>query len=247
MFSSFIALSQQAFLNLRRDHLLTAGVMISITLTFMAHIIDSWTLQESYQLLYDILSFSLNFFGSMIAIFWGTSCIGIERKSHYTVSLSGPVSRSLWLLSQYTGLFMALFGLIILNALIWQLSLLVLGYPAMSLEQITIFPLHFLSWAIISAAAVFFASFCSRSASLFCSWSVWIVGLVAPLVPIPKNDPLLEFILKFIRLFWNLQYFNISSNSGISIDSFLLTVSYAAALIACFLFAASHIFSQKDL
>ena len=243
----FVVLSQQAFLILWREHILLAGLILSISMTLIAHVIDSWTLHDSYKILYDTLAFSLNFFGNMMAIFWGTSCLGIEQKSHYTLGLSYPVSRSQWLLSQYTGLFFALFGLLVINTLVWQLSMYLLSYPFMSIDQLMIFPLHFFSWLIISAASVFFASFCSRSASLFCAFSLWVLGLTAPLLPIPKNDYFAELALKFLRAFWNLQYFNAEPNPDLSTSSFLLTTSYAISLVACFLFAACQIFSRKDL
>lgn len=247
MLASFKTLSQQAFLILRRDQIFLAGIILSLAMTMMAHLIFSWTLVDSYKILYDILAFSLNFFGNMIAIFWGTNCLGTEQKSQYTLGLSGPVSRSLWLLSQYMGLLQALFGLLLINALVWQIGLLLPGYSFLSLDQLMMFPMHFLSWMVASAASVFFVSFCSRSTSLFCAFCLWITGLIGPLLPLPNNDPFLENILKFTRVIWNLQYFNVVPGDGLSINTFLLTASYAFCLVACFLFAACQIFTRRDL
>ena len=247
MLANFITLSQQAFLILRRDQIFLAGVILSLVMTMMARLIFSWTLVDSYKVLYDILAFSLSFFGNMIAIFWGTNCLGTEQKSHHTVGLSGPVSRSTWLLSQYCGLFFALLGLLAINALIWQLSFFISGAGLLSLNHFMTFPLHFLSWAVISAVSTCFACFCSRSTSLFCAFCIWVLGLIAPLLPLPQDDPVLGVVLKFVRLIWNLQYFNVVPGSEFSSETLMLIVAYAFSLIACFLFAACQIFSRRDL
>lgn len=247
MLTKFLSLSHQCFLVLRRDQIFLAGVILSVFTTLVAHTIDSWTINESYKLLYDILAFSLNFFGTMIAIFWGTNCLDTEQKSQYTLSLSAPVSRPLWLLSQYTGLLLALSGLLVLNALIWQLSLFLQGYPFMSLQQLMIFPNHFLSWLVIASTAVYFSSFCSRSTSLFCSFCLWIMGMLAPLLPSPPNSIILEFALKSVKLVWNLQVFNTVPSDHQSLKIFILTFSYGICLVACFLFASMHIYSRRDL
>ncbi len=252
---ALIAITKETFLRLRRDKIFSPAILVGLSLLGLSGLASYWGIEEFFKILYDLGTASFQLTGSTVAIFWGTKLIADSRQEgSLEVQLASPVSRSVWLLGKFFGLSLALTVLALIFLIGWQGVFWSYGIGWLSARDLLIFALLTMSWFVMGATSILFASFTSQGVALFCSGWSFLTGLVsAPIAQAlaPETPAATRKLVETLASFWNLHLFNLSSlytHSEPLSDLFLLTrFSYGFLLIALSVSLACLLFQNRDL
>ncbi len=252
---AILAVSMETFLRLRRDKIFLPAAMVGCGLLIVSGLASYWGVEEFFKILYDLGSFVWLFTGAMVAIFWGNKIISDSRQEgSLEVQLASPISRSAWIIGKFLGLFAALTLLGIIFLVGWQAIYLGYGMGVLPLRDVAIFSVLSISWVIMGAVSIFFASMASAAIALFCSIWMFICGLLtAPIMQTlaPDTPASTRKAIEMLTGFWNLHLFNLS-NFGVGKDfisqtELLSRLGYGFLLVGFFISLACFFFNRRDI
>ncbi len=173
------AVSMETFLRLRRDKIFVPAALVGCGLLIMSGLASYWGVEEFIKILYDLGSFAWLMTGTTVAIFWGNKIIADSRQEgSLEVQLASPISRSIWLIGKFVGLTGALVLLSLIFLMGWQSIYLGYGMGWMPMRDVILFSLLSMSWVVMAAVSIFFASLASGAVALFCSIWMFVAGLI---------------------------------------------------------------------
>jgi ABC-type transport system involved in multi-copper enzyme maturation permease subunit len=253
--SAIFSIATTTFRESIRNRTVLGIVVLALAFILSALLLAELSLDQRTRVIKDWGLFCVSIFGVILAILMGTSLVHkeVNRKTLYVV-LSRPIHRYQYVLGKYFGLAFTL--LVEVGAL--SLALMVL----LAFERITpdalMFKALFLSLIeiqLIAALAVFFASFSSPYLSGFFTMGLFVVGRSLPALSTladRTHSAVLHVVLKgLMYILPNLADLNLSTRAvhGLDIpgiDVLNMTV-YGVGYLSLLLFAASWVFSKRDL
>lgn len=252
---SIFYVARFTYLLLLRDKIFLPAAIIGLLLLFLAGMASGWTVENYEKILYDIGFAGFHITGSIVAIMWGAKIVGDFRtEGAIELELSAPLSRSVWFLGKYFGLFAILFSLGIFYIVAWQIVLFVFDFNGFELRFAVTFGMYLLEWWVLASVAFFFSSFASSTTSLFCALVLWILGLIVEPIYIASQfgeASILKTVVKVLSEFWNLQRFNISdlTVTGVmpDVNYLMYSLIYGVSLMGIWLLLGSLFFSRRQL
>lgn len=252
---AIIAIAMETFLRLRRDRIFLPATMVGMGLFALSGLASYWGVEEFFKILFDLGSITWLFTGSIVAIFWGNKIISDSRQEgSLEVQLASPVSRSAWLIGKFFGLTAALVLLALIFIVGWQGIYWSYGMGWMPQQDLVIYALLSLTWVIMGAVSILFASLASAAIAMFCSIWMFVCGLLtAPIMQAlaPETAPSARKTIEWLAGIWNLHLFNLANLGGSK--TFLPTLEllsragYGLLLVGFFMSLACLFFSRKDI
>lgn len=250
-----IAVALETFLRLRRDRIFVPAALIGCVLLIMSGLASYWGVEEFFKILYDLGSFAWLMTGATVAIFWGNKIIADSRQEgSLEVQLASPISRSAWLIGKFLGLTAALLLLALIFLLGWQMIYLSYGMGRVPNRDLIAFSLLSVSWIVMGAVSIFFASMASAAIALFCSIWMFICGLLtAPIMQTlaPETPAGTRRAVETLAGLWNLHLFDISTLMGnrefLSQMDLLSRLGYGLLLVGFFISCACFFFNRRDI
>jgi ABC-type transport system involved in multi-copper enzyme maturation permease subunit len=252
---ALVAVSMETFLRLRRDKIFVPAALVGCGLLIMSGLASYWGVEEFFKILYDLGSFAWLMTGTTVAIFWGNKIIADSRQEgSLEVQLASPISRSTWLLGKFVGLTGALMLLSLIFLAGWQSIYLGYGMGWLPMRDIILFSLLSVSWVVMAAVSIFFASLASGAVALFCSIWMFVAGLItAPILQTlsPETPAATRQAVEVLAGLWNLHLFDASQYT---IDKQVLSqmelfsrLGYGAMLVGVFMSLACFFFNRRDI
>lgn len=238
-----------------RDKVFIPSAIAGLLILLFAGMASGWTVENYEKVLYDIGFAGFHFTGGIVALLWGAKIIGdFKNDGTIELELATPVSKPLWFVGKYLGLFMVLFTLAAILILVWQGVLYYFDYQILRYPYAIAFFMFVLEWWVIAALAFFFSSFASTTTSLFCTLALWVLGMIVEPVYQATRDSdtgVLGAVVEQLARFWNLQKFNFSDitlSGQLPESSYILNVLvYGTSLIGIWLLLGSLIFSRRQM
>lgn len=255
---AMIALALSTAKGLRRDAVVLPAVGICGAVFCLANLASGWSIADFKKILFDLGAVGFHLTGGVVAILWGARILSEARRDGTVeFELSGPVSRTTWVLGKYFGLALTLVLLGIFLIGIWQGVMVMGGYGWMARNEWLVFAYLLLMWLVIAAVVTFFSSFSGSGVASFASAAAWVAGLSTEPVAFtlaPETPEITRTIVEFLVRVWNLQSFNLVdalTGTGGRIfptDEVLgYTVLYALGITVVCVGAACGIVGRKDL
>ncbi|HYX36158.1 MAG TPA: ABC transporter permease subunit [Oligoflexus sp.] len=252
---ALLAVSMETFLRLRRDKIFVPAALVGCGLLIMSGLASYWGVEEFIKILYDLGSFAWLMTGTTVAIFWGNKIIADSRQEgSLEVQLASPISRSTWLLGKFLGLTAALVLLSLIFLAGWQSIYLSYGMGWMPVRDVILFSLLSVSWVVMAAVSIFFASMASAAVALFCSVWMFVAGLItAPIMQTlsPDTPEGTRKAVETLAGIWNLHLFDASQYTAgkefLSQMELLSRLGYGALLIGVFMSMACFFFNRRDI
>lgn len=249
------SIAWETFLRLRRDKIFLPAALIGFGLLAFSGLASYWSVEEFFKILYDLGTSSYLFTGATVAIFWGNKIIADSRQEgSLEVQLASPVSRSVWLIGKFLGLFAGLMILALIFIVAWQGIYLGYGLGWIPGKDILIFSLLTLSWMVMGAVSIFFSSLAQGAIALFCSIWMFIVGLLsAPIMQAlaPDTPPVTRKAVEILAGLWNLHSFNLgsygTSTNFIGRIEILERLGYGCLLVGLLLSLSCFFFQRRDI
>lgn len=255
MIQQLTTITLDSFLLLRRDKIFIPAIVGGIAIAVIANLASDWSIESFDKILFDIGTFGYHLIGSIVAILWGTKIIA-DAKSEGAIEaqLAAPISRTVWIVGKFLGLFLSLFFLSIILLSIWQSVMLINNFGVLTMKHLKVFLMLNFSWYVMAAVAIFFATFTNQSIALFSTFGLWIVGLSSGMVRAtlsPETSATSKIIVEQLSVFWNLQKFNFSNRivgeADISNVEIFWNATYGISVIFFILIFAGIIFRKRDL
>ena len=249
-------ITSETFLLLRRDKVFLPALVCGAVIFIFANLASEWGIEEFTKILYDMGTLGFHITGAIVAIFWGTKLISDSRREgSLEVQLASPVNRITWILGRYFGLCLALFALGSVLLVAWQIMTYFNNFGIMELRYLIIFGFFMLSWFVLAALALLFASMASQAVAMFSALCVWIAGLMSASVAAtlsPNTPASTRFFIEKVKMIWNLQAFNLSDYVDIgaklpATGDLVVRLMYGFLLIAVLLTIAVVSFNKRDL
>ncbi len=252
---ALLPVAQETFLRLRRDRMFLPAAMVGLGLLALSGLASYWGVEEFLKILYDLGTTAFLFTGATVAIFWGNKIITDSRQEgSLEVQLASPISRSTWLLGKFFGLTAGLVTLAIVLLIGWQGIYASYGMGWIPKNDIIIFAVLGISWIIMGAVAILFASLASAAIALFCTIWMFVIGLMsAPIMQAlaPDTPAGTRRAVEILAGLWNLHSFNLGSYGGktefLGQFELLSRCTYGFALIGVFLSLACFFFQRRDI
>ena len=162
-----------------RDKVLYNILLFALVMILSAIALGQLTLGHEDKVIVDLGLTCISVFGTLIAIFIGTSLVykEIEKRTVYAL-LAKPVRRSDFILGKYLGLLSTLFlNVVIMTAglimtLMWQGGARFHQYSMLIPAVYTIF----LALALTTALALLFSTFSTPALSAIFAFFLWVIG-----------------------------------------------------------------------
>ncbi|RYZ48341.1 MAG: hypothetical protein EOP07_25910 [Proteobacteria bacterium] len=251
-----IAIAAETFLRLRRDKVFLPALLIGLGLLALTGLASFWGVEEFFKILYDLGTAAYLFTGAAVAIFWGNKIVSDSKtEGSLEVQLASPIGRSVWLLGKYLGLVAALLLLAVCFLIAWQGIYFSYGMKWMNPFDLQLFGVLTISWLILAALSMMFATFATQAVALFCTIWVFVSGLIsAPIMQTlsPETPEDTRKVVQFIAGIWNLNMFNISQSVSkyhipVAPDDIGFRIGYGFMLVGLFLAIACLAFQRKDI
>lgn len=253
---TIFAVASETFLRLRRDKIFLPALLIGVGLLGLTGLASFWGVEEFFKILYDLGTAAYLFTGASVAIFWGNKIVSDSRaEGSLEVQLASPIGRSVWLIGKFLGLSAALLLLGLGFLIAWQGIYFSYGMSWMQTFDLQLFAVLTLTWLILAALSIMFASFATQSVALFCTIWMFVCGMIsAPIMQTlsPETPAGTRRIVSAIAGLWNLNAFNISQSvSKYHIPVAPADIGYRVAfgflLCGFFLSVACLTFQRKDI
>jgi Cu-processing system permease protein len=252
---ALVAVSMETFLRLRRDKIFVPAALVGCGLLLMSGLASYWGVEEFFKILYDLGSFAWLMTGTTVAIFWGNKIITDSRQEgSLEVQLASPISRSTWLLGKFVGLTGALVLLSLIFLAGWQSIYLSYSMGWLPMRDIILFSLLSVSWVVMAAVSIFFASLASGAVALFCSIWMFVAGLItAPILQTlsPDTPAATRRTVEVLAGLWNLHLFDASQynidRQVLSQMDLISRLGYGAMLVGVFMSLACFFFNRRDI
>lgn len=249
-----LAIAQVTYREAVRNRVLYSLLVFVAALLLVSGILDRATLGQSGRVVLDLGLATVHLSGALIAIYLGVSLMAREiadRTLH--VVLAKPVRRGTFLVGKYLGLAATLAVLVAAMGLALLAAVAAFGgHPGLAFLQAV--GMIWVELAVLTAVAVFFASFTGPFLSGMFTLGLFVAGHLAPGLKAlgeASGDRALAAAGRVVYyLLPNLEVFDLKARAlyGAPEDAATLGLSllYAAALAAVLLGAAAAVFARRD-
>lgn len=248
-------LSLETYVLLKRDRVFAPAVAMGLAVAALAALACTWSVEDYRKILYDVGLFGFQVTGGLVALVWGTKAVADSRlEGSLEVQLAAPVSRSVWLLGKFVGLVLCLTLLGVVLLVIWQVTLLLAGYGAMSKAELLAFVLMGVGWIVLAALALFFAAMTRQGVALFATLSAWVAGLAAAPVATAlgsETPATTRHLVAILARYWDFNQFNFAEHvldpALPALADIAARFAYGGLLALLLLTLACVIFSRRDV
>ena len=222
---------------LRRQKIFASFLCFSIVILLGSQLLSQWMLEDKFQLAQDLCTALLHLGGTLCALYWGSQILG--KSQDRAIFLCGPIRRWEWFVGRYMGLACTLCLCCASQYILWE-GLVLAIYPehASWAGSLILFATHLIGWLSAAALSACLASIAEQQFSFFASLSLWLCGLMLPLIPAAEPSP-----ATFIGKVWNTQVFN----TAVSSVGLVHTLIYGLSLILGCLLVAIWSVSARDI
>lgn len=236
-----------------RDKIIYLLVIFFIITTCSSFVMKSLVIVVVEKIIMDFSLAAFSFYGSLLAIFLGTSLVyrEIDKKTIYTV-LSKPVSRVQFLLGKFFGLMVILLSYSILSGV---MTLLVAYKVDMSnfIGVVQCVYLNFVEFIVIMALSLLLSTIATPLVGLFSVISMFLIGhLVSsfhPFIEKIKTEGLKDLLNALTHIF-DLNVFNIRNEvvyqTVLELDNLFYRSLYGLILIMVFFIISIACFRKKE-
>jgi ABC-type transport system involved in multi-copper enzyme maturation permease subunit len=253
--SAILSVAATTFRESIRNRTVLGIVLLALAFILSALLLAELSLDQRTRVIKDWGLFCVSIFGVMLAILMGVSLVHkeVRRKTLYVI-LSRPIHRYQYVLGKYFGLASTL--LVEVGALSAALIIL-LAFERITPDALMLKAL-FLSLIeilLLAALAVFFASFTSPYLSGLFTLGLFVVGRSLPALNTlaDRTSPAVfrAFLKGLVYILPDLADFNLSTRAvhglEIPVSDVLNMTLYGIGYLSLLLFAASWVFSKRDL
>ncbi len=162
-----------------RDKILYNLILFAVVMILSSFILGQLTLGHEDKVILDLGLTSISIFGTLIAIFIGTSLVykELEKRTVYAL-LAKPIRRQEFILGKYLGLLLTL--LVNVSIMAAGMMLTLMFHSGMEvprfLRLIPAIYLIFISLALITSIALLFSTFSTPALSALFTFFLWIIG-----------------------------------------------------------------------
>ncbi|WP_447602981.1 ABC transporter permease [Nitrospira sp. Nam80] len=236
-----------------REKILASLVVFALLLIASSMLLVRFNLGDSRRLILNLGLASLNFFGTVMAIFIGIGLVSreIDSKTIEAV-ITKPIRRCEFLMGKYIGLVLTL----LLNIFLMMAGILmVLTVMDIPIEPVLYkaVPLIFLELMVVTAVALLFSTFTSATLSAICTLAIYAIGhLLEDFKTLSvKFDSGARVLIDVIfYMLPNLEQFNMKGRVihrlDISAVEMELALGYGILYTAWLLAIAAIIFQRRD-
>jgi ABC-type transport system involved in multi-copper enzyme maturation permease subunit len=249
----FLAVAANTFRETVRERVLYNLVFFAILMTLSGLFLGQLSIRQDEKALKDIGLASMDFFGSLIAIFIGVGLVNkeIERRSIHPL-LAKPLSRDEFFLGKFAGLAFTLLLNVAVMAAGLYLTLVAVGYRADPLLLRGIYPI-LLGLLLVVALALLFSTITSSALAAVGTVVLVVVGRYSDVIKnmkeVAPGTPswLIQFLYYAIPNFRNFDFKDRVAYGEVVAPSELAWVSlYALCYIAVVLGAGLSMFRQRE-
>src|SRR5262245_39180570 len=250
-----------------RDKVLYNLVLFAILMMAASYLIGQLTAGQDIKIIKDLGLAAIAIFGLFIAVFIGIGLVSkeVEKRSIYSL-LSKPIHRHQLVLGKYAGLVLTLAVNITVMVVAFYLVLAYMQWmapeamlealdgPAMDPQMLKAVVLIFGQLSIVTAIALFFASFSSPMLSAAFTLGFYVAGHFS--ADLKNFDMILDSpaaVYVARGLYWvlpNLAPFDVKAQvvhaQAVPIGYVAMTLLYGAAYVGVLLTMAVMIFSRRD-
>jgi len=248
------AIAQVTYREAVRNRVLYSLLFFVAALLIVSSILDRITLGQSGKVVLDLGLAAVHLSGALIAIYLGVSLMAREiadRTLH--VVLAKPVGRGTFLMGKYLGLVATLALIVAVMGLALLGALAAFGVPP-GLAFFQAVGMIWVELAVLTAVAVFFASFTGPFLSGMFTLGLFVAGHLAPglrALGESTGDKVLVAAGRVVYyLLPNLEVFDLKVqalyHTPVSAAAAGLALAYAAGYTAVLLGAAGLVFARRD-
>lgn len=249
-------LSKESFLTLRRDRIFLPIVIAGLAIASFSNLASNWGIESFEKILFDLGLVGFRLTGGVVAILWGVRLVTdpLQDRS-IELRVATPTPRSTWLLARYAGLAFCLVLTGAVFAAVWQMLMLMNSFGRMSNLQAWSLGMLVIEWLTLGALGLLLGTSASFSTALFVTFSLWIGGLLAPIVAATLDAsvaPLQKSLIEFLAQTWNFQRFNLvdqvtTGSHTVNLSDLIPRLTWASSVIVGCLALACIVFRKKDL
>jgi len=251
------AVAKVTFLEIIHDKVLYNVLLFGLVMLTLGYLGAEMSFKSPERILIDFGTSAINLSSAFVAILCGATLLSREiDKRTIFVALARPISHTQFVVGKFAGLA----GILLLNwLLLTTLLILTLKYfIASSVAPIT--PtflissiLLFVQCLVLGGITLFFASFSSSAIAVICSAGLYLIGNnISPLrlfAAKTESALLANFLKGITALLPNFEHFNlgfkVTYGLPVSGSFIMISLSYAALLLAVSLGAAGYTLSRQ--
>ncbi len=176
---TILAIARNTFRENIRDRILYNLILFALVMMLSSLVLGQLTVGYENKVIIDIGLTAISIFGTLIAIFIGTSLVykEIERRTVYAL-LAKPLRRSDFILGKYIGLMLTLSVNVVIMAAGMVLTLMWQGGADLTtcLRLVPAVYLILLSLGLATALALLFSTFSTPALSALFAFFLWVIG-----------------------------------------------------------------------
>ena len=252
-----LAIAKNSFLILQRDKIFIPVLIALAVCGLVASMSSDWSIENLFDTSIMIGTLSFHSIGAVVSIFWGVRLFGNTMSDgSIEVELSSSIARYKWALGKFLGFSYVLILIAILFAFMWGTILYVQDNLYYFLEPHFInFTTHFVLWLVLGSMSFFVSTLVNQGLAVFASFSLWIAGMISPLIIVAIKGPNLHsdsFMAEQIAKIWDLQRLNLLErsldySSMLSWSEATPNILYGLFLTVFFLSATCYRIEKMDL
>ncbi len=176
---TILTIARNTFREHIRDKILYNLILFAVVMILSSFILGQLTLGHEDKVILDLGLTSISVFGTLIAIFIGTSLVykELEKRTVYAL-LAKPIRRQEFILGKYLGLLLTL--LVNVSIMAAGMMLTLAFHSGMDVQRffrlIPAVYLIFVSLALITSIALLFSTFSSPALSALFAFFLWVIG-----------------------------------------------------------------------
>jgi len=176
---TILSIARNTFRENIRDKILYNLVLFAVVMILSSFALGQLTLGHEDKVILDLGLTSISVFGTLIAVFIGTSLVykELEKRTVYAL-LAKPIRRHEFILGKYLGLLLTLLVNVLIMAAGMVLTLIFHGGVDLQkcLRLIPAIYMIFLSLALITSIALVFSTFSTPALSALFAFFLWGIG-----------------------------------------------------------------------
>lgn len=234
-----------------RDRIFYVILGFGLFLILFSLLLGALSFEEQQRILFNLSVSAVHIFSVFLVFFLGAFAIAKEiEKQTFAVILARPVSRSIFLVGKWLGVFIIMaVSVVLIMILVWGL----LGFE--NLGSLLLISLGIILEALVLLSLSFFLSLLFRPYfALFVSFGVYLIGHFLEELRFFAKKSQSEFYKGFSEIvshvFPNLQMFNFRYmeffSSGVEMQKLALALAHAALWVFVFLLLGVYVFKRRD-
>jgi ABC-type transport system involved in multi-copper enzyme maturation permease subunit len=251
--TQILAIARNTFLETIRDRILNAILVFAVVLIGSSLLLGQLSAGQDIKIIKDLGLASMGFFGTIIAVFVGTSLVHKELdKRTVFVVLTKPVSRSAFLVGKLLGLVGTLTVLVVAMGAAY-LGLLAMLHVPLELGLFQAIGFSWLELIVLTALTMVFSTFSTPVLCMLYAFALYIIGHNAGTLKVLSQNAgagLKELLIAAYYVLPNLTTFDIKNQVvygyAASPQQVAWTIAYAGIYAVMLFSVAVLIFRRRE-